>query len=452
MSGIKHPTIRRPVTAVAIPRMEVQVVRERGKPVERRITLDGDTLRVGSHPGNEIVVDDRTVSRFHCTLRCGLQRWSVTDSDSANGTLVNGVPVRDADLPEGTCDLTLGNSTIRLIRTGHAGVTTVPESSSFGDLYGESLAIRQVFVMLTRVAETDSTVLLEGESGTGKELAATEVVQRGARADKPFLIIDCGAISPNVIESELFGHAKGAFTGAERARVGAFEEADGGTLFLDEIGEMPLEMQPKLLRALESGQVRRVGENQFRKVDVRVIAATNRQLQREVNRGRFREDLYFRLSVVSVQLPPLRQRLEDIPLLVDVLLSSMNAEESKHLFDAAALAQMAQYDWPGNVRELRNYVERAVVLHTVAPAPSSQRAPDELAGDGSADPDEPNLDVPFKLAKDQHIESFELAYLSALMKWADGNVSRAARRAKMDRMYLHRLLQRRGLHGRSTRL
>ncbi|MFO0571590.1 MAG: sigma 54-interacting transcriptional regulator [Polyangiaceae bacterium] len=454
LSGTYLATVQQLARAVAIPRLELTVEKEAGKDVGRSHVLEGGVLRIGSHPSNHVTLDDRTVSRFHCQLTQSDQGWVISDSGSMNGTSVNGVRVRDADLPRPGCRIELGDSVLRVHELGSEAVEEIPTWSSFGELYGESMAMRQLFAVMDRVAQSDSTVLIEGESGTGKELAATEIARRGSRANGPFIIVDCSAISPNLIESELFGHAKGAFTGADRTRVGAFEAAHGGTIFLDEIGEMPLEMQPKLLRAIESREVRRTGENEARKIDVRVIAATNRRLEREVNAGRFREDLYFRLGVVTVRMPPLRKRLDDIPALVQVILRSLNAEEAIHLFTADVIDDMQRYDWPGNVRELRNYVERAVVLDHAPPASERRAGPfssDEAAtlpGLG-APPATTDITVPFKTAKEAVIGEFERAYLRALLDWAGGNVSKAARKAKMDRMYLYRLLQRYELRGGS---
>jgi DNA-binding NtrC family response regulator len=455
LSGMHLTTVQQLAVAVAIPRIELTVEREAGRDLSRSQVLEGDVLRIGSHPSNELVLDDRAVSRFHCQLARGEQGWVVSDSGSMNGTLINGVRVRDADLPRPACRIELGGSVLRVQELGPGSVAEIPTWSSFGELFGESTSMRQLFGVLDRVAKSDSTVLIEGESGTGKELAAMEIARRGPRAGAPFIIVDCSAISPNLIESELFGHARGAFTGADKNRVGAFEAADGGTIFLDEVGEMPLEMQPKLLRALESREVRRTGENEPRKIDVRVIAATNRRLEREVNAGRFREDLYFRLGVVTVRMPPLKKRLADIPMLVQVVLRSLNAEDALHLFTPAVLEDMARYDWPGNVRELRNYVERTVVLDHAPP--TSERgagpsfAPEEAAttpGLGGT-PANTDIAVPFKTAKEAVISEFEQAYLKALLDWSGGNVSKAARKAKMDRMYLYRLLQRYELRGGS---
>jgi len=427
-----------PGTVVAVPRLLITVLREGGKADSRSLELEGERIRVGSHPSNEVLLTDRLVSRFHCVLSLDRGSWTVADTDSLNGTLLSGVRIRDAILPPGECEIAIGDSLLRIAQLSPEKTTRVPELSSFGELRGRTLTMRQVFSVLERVAASDVTVLVNGESGTGKELVASELVKRGPRRGRPFLTVDCGSISPTLIESELFGHAKGAFTGADRTRIGAFEAADRGTIFLDEIGEMPLEMQPKLLRALENREIRRAGENESRKVDVRVIAATHRNLEREVNRGTFREDLYFRLSVFTVRLPPLRERTEDIPDLVRTLLERMGCTENERLFTPQIYAQLARQDWPGNVRELRNYIERAVVLQDAVEASRSaytDRAPASAAASVS-------IDSPFKTAKEQLISDFERSYLEQLMAWAGGNVSRASRKAKLDRMYLHRLLQR----------
>jgi DNA-binding NtrC family response regulator len=431
---------------VSIPRIELLVERENGKPADRLVVFDGELCRLGSHPSNELSLSDPMVSRFHCRLYRDGAGWKIADTGSLNGTRVSGVRVRDADLPLPECHIELGESVVRVRELRSEAEADLPVWPSFGQLYGTSVVMRRLFGVLDKVAKSEANVLIEGESGTGKELVATEIVRRGPRAEKPFLVVDCGSISPTLIESELFGHIRGAFTGADRDRIGAFEGANGGTVFLDEIGEMPLEMQPKLLRALESREIRRIGENKTRKVDVRVIAATNRRLEREVNHGRFREDLYFRLSVVTVRVPPLRERLDDLPMLVNVFLGALGTPEARRFFTPEVLADMGRHEWPGNVRELRNYVERTVVLETASPA--SHRGGDPSvpppAPDATAAPD---LDQPFTVAKERVIADFERAYLMALLAWAEGNISRAARKAGMDRMYLHRLVQKHQLKG-----
>ena len=443
----KHGGIQtlRPEDVVAVPRLTIKVEREGGKATSRTLVYDGELCRVGTHTANELVLADPAVSRFHCRLLRAEGGWHVRDSGSLNGTRLDTVRVRDADLPaEGV--LVVGDSVLRVRATEAAGEAIVPLTPAFGQMAGKSVAMRRLFHLLEKVAASEINVLVEGESGTGKELVATEIVRQGPRADKPFVIVDCGAISPNLVESELFGHVRGAFTGADRDRVGAFEAADGGTVFLDEIGELRLELQPKLLRAIEAREIRRVGETKARKVNVRVISATNRDLEREVNRGRFREDLYFRLAVLNVRVPPLRERVEDLVLLIRVFLASLGESDQERLFAPAVLEELARHDWPGNVRELRNYVERTVVLQSASPA-SSRR------GSGAAEtsaqaPAKADLAVPFKLAKETAVDTFERGYLGALLHQAGGNMSKAARMAGMDRMYLHRLAQKHGLRNK----
>lgn len=438
---------QRTSTVVAVPRLLVVVRREGGRPSGRTLEVEGERIRVGSHPSNELVLEDRQVSRFHCVLTLVRGAWALTDNGSLNGTVLCGVPVRDATLPAVVSEIALGDSILRVSPLSPEKVRRIPDVDHFGDVRGSGLAMREVFSELERVARSDATVLVHGESGTGKELVAHEIVRRSARAEGPIVTVDCSSISPSLIESELFGHVRGAFTGADRTRLGAFEAAHRGTIFLDEIGEMPLDMQPKLLRALENREIRRAGENETRKVDVRVVAATNRDLEREVNRGRFREDLYFRLSVFAVRLPPLRERLQDIPDLVAAFLERMGATSQAGLFTPEVYLELSRHDWPGNVRELRNYVERALIMNDArgpaagsAPEPPRGAPPSAKANDRSLS--EPSLDGPFKQLKEQLVSRFERAYLERLMTVAEGNVSRAARTAQLDRMYLHRLLQR----------
>ena len=440
---------------VAIPRLEVVVEREGERASGRVVQLEGGVLRVGTHPSNELVLTDPTVSRFHCRFSLAKDVCRVEDLGSTNGTALEaqgGEPlrIRDADVAPNT-RVRIGNSILRVRSLAPTAQDEVPAWPAYGTLIGTSLPMRRLFALLERVARADCNVLVLGESGVGKELVAAELVSHSARKDGPFVVVDCGAISPNLVESQLFGHVRGSFTGADRDRVGAFEAANGGTVFLDEIGELPLDLQPKLLRVLENGEVRRVGETSTRKSDVRVIAATNRDLEREVNRGRFREDLFYRLSVVTVHVPALRERKQDMELLIQNFLDTLGAKGSKNLFTEAVIKELAEHDWPGNVRELRNYVERAVVLETTSlrPPPSGRFAGE--AGESSGGPVSQrhvDLDVPFKIAKEGLIDEFERAYLTALVAWAGGNMSRAARRAGIDRMYLHRLVQRHGLRAK----
>ncbi|MGZ6090042.1 MAG: sigma 54-interacting transcriptional regulator [Polyangiales bacterium] len=451
------------VEHVAIPRLEVVVEREGDKPSGRKMQLDvqaqgGGVLRVGTHPSNEIVLNDPTVSRFHMRISMENQTCRVQDLGSTNGTFLqtekSGEPVRirDADAAPNT-SIRVGQSILHVREVAPGGNDEVPAWPAFGSLLGTSLAMRRMFAVLEKIAKADCNVLIQGESGVGKELVAAEIVSHSPRRDAPFVVVDCGAISPNLVESQLFGHARGAFTGADRDRTGAFEAASGGTIFLDEIGELALDLQPKLLRVLENQEVRRLGETHARKVDVRVIAATNRDLEREVNKTRFREDLFFRLSVVTVTVPALRERKGDIELLIQHFLELLGSKQGERLFTRAVIEELAQHDWPGNVRELRNYVERAVVLEstTIRPPPASRSGEPtgELpAGGTTMNVRAIDVGTPFKIAKEALIDDFERAYLQALLAWSGGNMSRAARHAGIDRMYLHRLVQRHGLRAK----
>jgi DNA-binding NtrC family response regulator len=299
--------------------------------------------------------------------------------------------------------------------------------------------MRQVYALLERGAEADVTVLVEGETGTGKELAARAVHEHSDRSSNPFQIVDCGAVSPTLIEAELFGHVRGSFTGADRDRPGAFELANQGTLFFDEIGELPLALQPKLLRALETREVRRIGGTTRIPVDVRFVAATNRNLADEVKRGRFREDLFYRLNVFRVVMPPLREHREDIPLLVKHFLEPL----SDSPLSDDLLERMSQLDWPGNVRELRNAVERAVVL---ARGEKSARTPAGPGATAAGDEDgalplEVDASRPFKEVKAEVVARFERAYLDKVLERTRGNISAAAREAGIDRKHMERLIR-----------
>jgi DNA-binding NtrC family response regulator len=396
-----------------------------------------DACSIGSHPSNDVPLDDPTVSRFHCEIRVGPKGARVKDLDSTNGVILDGVQVADGYLRGGSL-LRLGRAVVRFDFGSDSNRLPVSERTRFGSLVGVSVPMRMCFALLERAANKDVTVLLEGETGTGKSQAAQAIHQASARRDKPFLTVDCGAIPPDLLESELFGHEKGAFTGAAQRRIGAFEEANGGTVFLDEMGELPAELQPKLLRVLEAREIRRVGTNSYVPVDVRIIAATNRDLRAEVNAGRFRSDLFFRLAVLRIPLPPVRQRPEDLQFLVEQVLASLGAdpERTQALRSPEFIARLEQAAWPGNVRELRNYLERCLVfedtleLSDVAPA-------------GSRFEVDPKL--PYAEARRLALDDFERRYLRALLELHQGRVSQAATGADMDRVYLYRLLRRHGI-------
>jgi transcriptional regulator with GAF, ATPase, and Fis domain len=325
-------------------------------------------------------------------------------------------------------------------------------ASEFGRAVGPSLIMRQVFGLLERIAPTDATVLLEGETGTGKDVLASAIHERSPRHDQPFVVVDCGAVSYSLIESEFFGHERGAFTGAVQARAGAFETVGKGTLFLDEIGELPLDVQPKLLRVLETGEFRRVGGNKAQRCEARVIAATKRDLKLEVERGKFREDLYFRLAVVPLTVPPLRQRREDIAALVECFLTQARERDPRAArldLSAETMAGLEAHDWPGNVRELRNVLDRAVYM-----ASASDQGPLRLFDLPSARGSTPRdwhfeEGESYRETRSRYEQEFEQRYVSWLLGKHGGNVSAAARAAKMDRKYLHDLARRHGLRERS---
>jgi len=404
----------------------------------RSHTSRGERVRIGSHERNDLILDDRTVSRFHCEVRLSEDGARLSDLGSRNGTLLDGVPIVEAYLRDQSV-IKLGETTLRFRFASDRQQLRLSPRTRFGTLVGRSVAMRATFAELERASETDSTVLLIGETGTGKEEAARSVHDASGRAEGAFVVVDCGSIPETLLESELFGHERGAFTGALQKRIGAFASADGGTVFLDEIGEMPIDLQPRLLRVLESRIVRPLGSEETRSVDVRVIAATNRDLRAEVNEGRFREDLYYRLAVLEIELPPVRQRPDDIPLLAEHLVEHMtdDEEEARSILDDALLAQLSRNTWPGNVRQLRNYLEYYVALREMPPMAMTG---DEVPGGPPVDPR-----IPYEVARRQALDDFERRYLAALLEAHDGNVSEAARRAGMNRAYLHRLLRRHSL-------
>ncbi len=420
-------------------------------------TLDsgGRLVRLGTSPECDLEVDDSTTSRFHARIEADLFGHRLVDDDSKNGCFVDDMRVREVWLRPGA-KIRIGANTI-VYRPGDEAVEiALSRATSFGKLIGQSAAMREIFAILERVAPTDLTVLVEGESGTGKELVADALHRHSKRPDGPFVVFDCSAVAPNLVESELFGHVKGAFTGAQQARTGAFEAASGGTLFLDEIGELPADLQPKLLRALEAREVRPVGGDRPVKVDVRIVAATNRNLQKEVEAGNFRQDLYYRLAVLRVVLPALRRRAEDIPLLVRHFLEEVETPDGEQVqvgYDT--ILKLQRHRWPGNVRELRNFVERAAMLATnnrletrylVPPSfgDTQTESPQKDAAAGSATDAalaELDIDLPFKDAKARLVDSFERAYWSRLLEKTNGNVSAASRIAGIHRKSAEYLLK-----------
>lgn len=412
-------------------------------------------VKIGKKSDNDLVIGDKTVSRNHMEIEAQDNGYLLRDLNSTNGTFINGLRVKEAFLTPGD-QITLGNSTLEFQAFDEKVQMEPSKKTTFGEMVGKSKKMRQIFGILERISPTQATVIIQGETGTGKELVARAVHANSPRKDKPFVVFDCSAIAPNLIESELFGHMKGSFTGAIKDRKGAFEEANGGTIFLDEIGELTIDLQPKLLRALEQREVKRVGSTQSIQLDVRVLCATNRNLKTEVEGGRFREDLYYRLSVVKIQLPPLRERSEDIPLIVEKILTHARYNKKPDgsyyasKVDDEALRILQRYQWPGNIRELNNILERAVSFseNGAVTANHLQFIFSEMSADGVPN-NSPQLNVdtnmPFKEAKAKIVEHFEKDYLEELLKKNKYNVSKASREAKIDRKHLRNLLIKYGL-------
>lgn len=400
---------------------------------DRGLTFSSTSERtvIGTRSNADMILKDPAVSRFHCALTLRESRVELEDLESRNGTEVDGIAVAKVWL-RSDATITIGDTRIRFSLGDETVEVALSDRQRFGEMIGSSAAMRAVFARCEKAAATDANVLLQGETGTGKDAAASSIHLESSRKDGPFVVVDCGSIPAGLIESQLFGHEQGAFTGADRVHVGVFEAAKGGTLFLDEIGELPIELQPRLLRALEARTIRRVGGKVDIPIDIRVIAATNRDLQREINTGRFRTDLYFRLAVIEIRLPPLRERRDDLPMLVEHLVSTMGAshEAAAVLRTKDALTALERHAWPGNVRELRNHVERS--LATAQPAPLSTPVEDVLA---AVDPD-----MPLRTARERYVRAFERQYLAAVLKKHNGNVSRAARAAGVARVHFYRLM------------
>jgi DNA-binding NtrC family response regulator len=442
------------------------------------LTFDKDEITLGAMEENDVVLRDDTVSRYHCKIIQEDSGYVLVDLRSTNGTFINKVRIREAYLKPG-CTVSVGQQQLKF-NARDEPVEIVPSGADrCGDLIGKNARMREIYAIIEKISPTNTTVVIEGETGTGKEVVAQSIHQLSARARGPLIIFDCGAVPPNLIESELFGHEKGSFTGAVMTRQGLFELADGGTLFLDELGELPIDLQPKLLRALEQREVRRVGSSKSIKVDVRIIAATNRNLEVEVREGRFRQDLFYRLSVVRLLLPSLRERPDDIPLLVAHFLKSQkynrgsDGQSRVKAVNPLALQSLMNYDWPGNVRELVNVVERAVSFsdseiiqtedlpehvrearaRTPRPVGRSGNSVPGQGQSGQARTSMPTMDPPrtpaeflggdvtFKDAKEKWVSSFERDYILSLLKRHGGNISHAAREADIDRKYFRKLMK-----------
>jgi transcriptional regulator with GAF, ATPase, and Fis domain len=428
---------------------------------------------------NDLVLQDKAVSGTHFEIAVRDDGYRLRDLNSRNGVFVGDLRIREVYLRPGTT-FRLGHTQIQFQPTQDVVEIALSNKDRFDHVIGTSAAMREIFATLEKVAPSELTVMINGETGTGKELIARAIHNASHRRGKPFVVLDCGAIPRDLIESTLFGHEKGSFTGAVGQHRGCFEQAAGGTIFLDEIGELDIGLQPKLLRVLEQREIKRVGGDRTIKVDVRVLAATNRDLRNEVNAGHFREDLYFRLSVVAVELPPLRERIEDIPMIAQHFLRDVASRRGLALsFGQDAMSALVSQPWPGNVRELRNVVERAaalsdgpvigrpdlvfsggpsvIVAHDLlqAGASAAQQAAARLAGTELPPRDnaaifDPSLLLPglgFKQAKQTVVDAFEAAYLHQLLDRNDGNITRSAQEAGLTRYHLRELLKRHNLTG-----
>ncbi len=409
-------------------------------------SIDVDPLVLGRDAAAQIVLDDQEVSAFHCELRAVSEGILVKDLGSTNGTFLGAVRVREA-IVSAPIELLVGRSRVHLEPQAKRRVE-VGFSDRFGPLVGSSPRMRRVFGVLEKVAGTPLSVLIVGETGTGKELVAKAIHDASERKAGPFVVVDCGSIPPTLAESILFGHEKGAFTGANERRKGALAEADGGTLFLDELGELPPELQPKLLRALSEKQVKRVGGNAFEPIDVRVLAATRRDLGAEMNAGRFRSDLFFRIAQVRVELPPLRERLSDLQPLVEEVCRRVGRPEHVQTVLSWIEQRMASHDWPGNVRELMNV---ASVAATLADEPGAiddvltlarDEAGVELPRTGSSNEDGAGS---FGEEKRSAIATFERDYFTGLARRCKGNVSEMARQSGMERHHVRAYLRKYGI-------
>jgi len=414
-----------------------------GKP-DSRVAVGADPVLVGRAPSCTLVVDDKRVSAMHAELVATSNGVRVRDLGSKNGIWAGDVRIQEGFLTERT---TLSLGPIELsFEPAEPERMRLPQLEQLGDLYGRTPAMREVFARIERSAPTDLTVLVEGETGTGKELVAQAIHDRSARKDHPFVVVDCGSIPQGLAESTLFGHVRGSFTGATSDRVSPFVQAEGGTVFLDELGELPMDTQPKLLRALAERRVQPVGASAWIPFDARIVAATRRDLSRAVNENAFRSDLFFRIAQVRIAMPALRDRVEDIPGLVQFVMERSGAKNAFKRVSRDSMAQLLRHDWPGNVRELCNVVAVAVALaddkgpidlaaHVGALSPRAMRS---LEGAAS-------VELGYHEAKRAALDQFEKQYFSALSEQTSGNIAEMSRRAKLQRTHVRKYMVTHGI-------
>ncbi|HEX8795885.1 MAG TPA: sigma 54-interacting transcriptional regulator [Polyangiaceae bacterium] len=404
----------------------------------RRIRVAQPSFVVGSGEGADLRLADPTVSREHLRLSLTPEGVRLRDDGSKNGTRIGKLRFSDALLTEDAI-VQVGGTSIAVALERDAIELPLSVHATFGEAIGASAAMRHLFATLEQAAQTEVTILVEGESGVGKEVLARAIHARSGRADGPFVVVDCGAIPRDLFESEVFGHVRGAFTGATETRAGLFDEANGGTVFLDEVGELPLELQPKLLRALEQREVRPVGARGPHPVDVRVVAATNRRLAEASTKGEFREDLFYRLAVVRVTVPPLRERPEDVVPLANAFLRTLRRDPAASL-PADLQSLLVSHPWPGNVRELRNVIERFAVLGSGPGSGLLEDAGPRAASVGTLLDEVAEL--PYHEARRIVVERFEREYLPRLLSRTGGVVTRAAEEAQLGRASLYRMMER----------
>jgi DNA-binding NtrC family response regulator len=423
-----------------------------GPDMGKELVSDKERIRIGAHSSNDLVLsEDRTASRHHFEIQYTERGYLVVDLNSTNGTFLDGRRIERAYLSTGS-QIRAGSSALGFAPIDEEVTVEPDRDGQLGGMVGQSVKMRQIFGLIKKIAPMDVSVIIQGETGTGKELVARAIHENSSRRKGPMVVLDCGAIPPNLIESELFGHEKGAFTGAISSRPGAFERANHGTIFLDELGELRLDLQPKLLRVLENREVRRVGGNEVLEIDVRVIAATNRDLVKEIQAGNFREDLYFRLSVINIALPPLRQRRDDIPHILRRGLAEPEivAKHGRKRFSPAAQSMLMSYPWPGNVRELMNVLSH-VLTFSDGEEIDVTHLPARIQGQQKDAPLPFNEHLSFKDAKEQLLENFEREYIGQVLRRCDGNISRAARESGLHRKSIERLVKKYQLDTRSMK-
>jgi DNA-binding NtrC family response regulator len=396
---------------------------------------------LGQSPVCALRLSDREVSRRHASLEVTGDALRLTDLGSTNGTFVDRLAIDGARLRGGEL-VRVGASVLRIERGERLPPASVSLDVRFGHVFGASREMRRLYPLFERLAASDVPVIIEGETGTGKEMLAESLHDQGARAAEPFVVFDCTAVLPSLMESELFGHERGAFTGAVGTRRGLFEQAHGGTLLIDEIGDLDSTLQPKLLRAVERGEIRRVGGDGWIKVDVRILSATRRDLDQAVQQGRFRDDLFHRLAVARIELPPLRERRGDVAQLAALFWKQLGGADNG--LDSSLVARWEALPWPGNVRELRNAVARRIALgdlHSMLGEKVGDEPEAQPAADGGTD----FLDgvvasqVPLVRGRELVVEEYERRYIERVLAAHGGNVVHAARASGIARRHFQRL-------------